>query len=870
MNKRFLMPVLALLLLLLTPAALAAEEPTAERTSYGMQVNADGSVTQDGKLICAVYDGDGRMIGVELVSKPDEILVYCDVNEARRVSVFAVNEETLAPVAEPAETTMEAPTELIHVHTWNAGTVTQEATCQETGTKRYTCTSSDCNEQPNATTEEALPAIGHNWGDWVKANDTDHTRVCGNDSNHTETAAHTWDNGVVTTKPTSTAEGVKTYTCGDCGVTKTEVLPVVTEPDVWFTQTGTASNPYYYVNWKAAELADNEYYYVNGNCTWVKTNNPYSLTSILNGATENQDIVIGKGVYRGTIETLYTLEDAILVENVDAPTVTLVGQASGQYLAEASIDDTGYSYYLTFKNPDGTALYSNQKSATGLFDMAPYSGCSAEVFLMGGITISEDATQMTLKRTGIAAVDSFTYCTAPTETAEVGTYNELLAALKKGGSVKMMADITYANTMSVNSGPAATLDLNGYTLSVGYLEVTNAKELTINGTVENSALVGTSTYGYAVQAYKDAILTINGGTYSGHGGVRCSQNSTSARSLSVSNAVITVETTTDDKRAVEAYACDSVTLTNVDVSSNSCSALQVNKCGVLTVDGGSYISTCTFDGTNSGSGAIFVYNTPTVSICDVTAKSEQQALYVSGGSNVTVTGGNYTATSTNSVMGVGVDITDCGEVDISGITANGSYGALKVYRSTEVTVSNSMLSTTAIEATSNYPLDAYMNTTLTLTGVTAVGDATAAKLQDGTTLIVTDSTFTASGEKSRALLVADWDTATLTHITVNNQNGHNQGALALTDCTKAILQGNSQINHSVSNLLASGAGLQLSSCPDVLIAGATITGNMYLGDNTVVITGGTFHVDPSAYVDTNTCTVTDNGDGTWTVKENSI
>ena len=35
----------------------------------------------------------------------------------------------------------------------------------------------------------------------------------------------------------------------------------------------------------------------------------------------------------------------------------------------------------------------------------------------------------------------------------------------------------------------------------------------------------------------------------------------------------------------------------------------------------------------------------------------------------------------------------------------------------------------------------------------------------------------------------------------------------------------------------------------------------------LTITGGTFNVDPTAYVDTNTHTVTDNGDGTWTVAE---
>lgn len=37
---------------------------------------------------------------------------------------------------------------------------------------------------------------------------------------------HTWDSGVVTKKPTTTAQGVITYTCASCGSTRTETIPV--------------------------------------------------------------------------------------------------------------------------------------------------------------------------------------------------------------------------------------------------------------------------------------------------------------------------------------------------------------------------------------------------------------------------------------------------------------------------------------------------------------------------------------------------------------------------------------------------------------------------------------------------------------------
>ena len=43
---------------------------------------------------------------------------------------------------------------------------------------------------------------------------------------------HAWDSGRVTKQPTESEEGVKTFTCGRCGKTRTEVLPVLTHTHV--------------------------------------------------------------------------------------------------------------------------------------------------------------------------------------------------------------------------------------------------------------------------------------------------------------------------------------------------------------------------------------------------------------------------------------------------------------------------------------------------------------------------------------------------------------------------------------------------------------------------------------------------------------
>ena len=68
----------------------------------------------------------------------------------------------------------------------------------------------------------------HTYGGWEKYNETQHQHVCSKCGN-VEYAAHTWDEGKITTEPTCKDTGIKTYTCTACGETKTEAVHVTAE-----------------------------------------------------------------------------------------------------------------------------------------------------------------------------------------------------------------------------------------------------------------------------------------------------------------------------------------------------------------------------------------------------------------------------------------------------------------------------------------------------------------------------------------------------------------------------------------------------------------------------------------------------------------
>ena len=115
-------------------------------------------------------------------------------------------------------------------HSWNQGEITKEPTCKEEGEKTFTC--SICG---NTKTEKVSTADHQHMEIRNQKNPTckeagysgdTYCADCGVKISSGKTIAktknHSWDGGVITTEPTCTGRGEKTFTCTICGNTNTK------------------------------------------------------------------------------------------------------------------------------------------------------------------------------------------------------------------------------------------------------------------------------------------------------------------------------------------------------------------------------------------------------------------------------------------------------------------------------------------------------------------------------------------------------------------------------------------------------------------------------------------------------------------------
>ncbi|MBQ6163275.1 MAG: fibronectin type III domain-containing protein [Clostridia bacterium] len=185
---------------------------------------------------------------------------------------------------------------------------------------------------------------------------------------HTE---HTWDGGVVTTAATTTATGVKTYTCTVCGETKTEAIPkalakiavtaenVTTGIKLTWAQDANATG--YYVYRKTASTSYKAIRKITSNTTLT-----YTDTSAEPGTKYTYCVKSYRGTERGT----YTAKSITCLAPI---TPTLANGKTGMTLTWTKV--AGADGYYVFRKT-GSGSYTTLKKIVGA-DTLTYTDTTA-------------------------------------------------------------------------------------------------------------------------------------------------------------------------------------------------------------------------------------------------------------------------------------------------------------------------------------------------------------------------------------------------------------------------------------------------------------------------------------------------------------
>ena len=118
-------------------------------------------------------------------------------------------------------------------HNWNTGEITTSPTCKDTGVKTFTCTicGNTKTETVKKTTKHLHTEIRNKKDATCKDEGytgDNYCTDCGKKISLGQAVAktnnHSYDDGKITTAPTCTKKGTKTFTCTVCGNTKTETV----------------------------------------------------------------------------------------------------------------------------------------------------------------------------------------------------------------------------------------------------------------------------------------------------------------------------------------------------------------------------------------------------------------------------------------------------------------------------------------------------------------------------------------------------------------------------------------------------------------------------------------------------------------------
>ena len=98
--------------------------------------------------------------------------------------------------------------------------------------------------------------LGHDFTTSWTHDDNMHWKQCSRCDKKDDVGPHTWDNGTITTAPTCTKAGERTYTCTECGATKIEPIPATGHS--WKSDwTSDATHHWYECDNKNCDVTDN-------------------------------------------------------------------------------------------------------------------------------------------------------------------------------------------------------------------------------------------------------------------------------------------------------------------------------------------------------------------------------------------------------------------------------------------------------------------------------------------------------------------------------------------------------------------------------------------------------------------------------------
>ena len=136
----------------------------------------------------------------------------------------------------------------LEAHTFDNGVITTEPTEYSEGVMTYTC--AVCGYEKTESIEKLNHT--HKRSEKYAYDETEHWKTCTECNEKLDPEKHSFDEGVVTTQPTTESEGLRTYTCTVCGYEKTESIeklpdepvktyPIVISGDVSVSKSGASA-----------------------------------------------------------------------------------------------------------------------------------------------------------------------------------------------------------------------------------------------------------------------------------------------------------------------------------------------------------------------------------------------------------------------------------------------------------------------------------------------------------------------------------------------------------------------------------------------------------------------------------------------------